>query len=722
VTGGKHAEDPINQNTSEWRGRPRLAWLLRALSVLIPLAVGVVAALLLAEALPEPEGAIQVIGWWAVLLGVSLVATLGTDRLTRRLLPLAALYKMTLIFPDRAPSRLRVARVQGSVPQLQRWLATVDIDGIDDRAKAAEIIISLASALSVHDPKTRGHAERVRAYTDLLAEELGIPAEDANKLRWAALLHDIGKLRVPSEILNTDVPLTDEQWRIVRSHPIEGMKVSAQLVEWLGPWANAIAHHHERWDGGGYPFGLAGNDIAYGARIVTVADAYDAITAHRSYKDPMSPEAARQELAANAGTQFDPKVVRALLSISIGRIRWVMGPAAWLSQIPFIGGFERLGRDVATVGLALMLLVGLGSAGLVGQVFERFGWNQSASVLGETIEAAGSAPATSTTETTAPTRTGTVPAEPEASATTSTTTPPSTATTSTTSTTTPVPTTTVPVIVVATGPDAVADQVSTPEDSSVTVVVAANDRPGTAPLPPAPMSIVAGPVSGSATIDAATGLVTYSPLPNFFGPDGFTYRLCDTAGLCDQATVSIVVTAVNDAPAALPDSATTDWATPVEVAILANDHDVDGDRLTATLLVGSWQGTVTITSSGSLLYQPALGVGGMVMIGYSACDGSGGCSRTMVTIEVTSAFDDEVTLDRNGVGFFDVLANDGVAPEDVLSLEIVADPAHGSAGVVGGPRIRYRPERGFVGEDRLEYRTCLVGGSCYTATVTISVR
>jgi putative nucleotidyltransferase with HDIG domain len=612
--------------------------------------------------------------------------------------------------------------VQGSVPQLQRWLATVDIDSIDDRAKAAEIIISLASALSVHDPKTRGHAERVRAYTDLLAEELGIPAEDANKLRWAALLHDIGKLRVPSEILNTDIPLTEEQWRIVKSHPIEGMKVSARLIEWLGPWANAIAHHHERWDGGGYPYGLSGNDIAYGARIVTVADAYDAITAHRSYKDPMSPEAARQELAANAGTQFDPKVVRALLSISIGRIRWVMGPAAWLSQIPFIGGFERLGRDMATVGLALLLLVGLGGAGVVGQVFERFGWTQSASVLGQTIEAAGPAPESTDAVSQAPPTT--VPAAP-ATTTTSTTTPPTTTTTTSTTTppatTIPTPTTTVPIVVVASGPTAVADQAITNEDSAVTVVVTGNDLGGTAPLAPAAVSIVAGPASGWATVDP-TGTVTYLPFPDFFGQDGFTYRLCDTAGLCDQASVTIEVTAVNDAPVALPDWASTDWSTPVEVDILANDHDVDGDLLRPTLLVGSWLGTATITSSGSLFYQPVPGMGGTVMIGYSACDPVGGCSRSMVTIEVLGNFDDEATVDLNGIVFIDVLANDGVVPRDVSSLEIVAEPTHGAALVVGGPRIRYRPERGFTGADHLEYRACLASGSCYTATVTITVR
>ena len=185
--------------------------------------------------------------------------------------------------------------VERITPQA-RLYEDLDIDSIDDRAKAAEIIISLASALSVHDPKTRGHAERVRAYTDLLAEELGIPAEDANKLRWAAPLHDIGKLRVPSEILNTDVPLTEEQWRIVRSHPIEGMKVSAQLVEWLGPWANAIAHHHDP--------AAAGDERMFCA-LIGLAD-----------------QAAYASLGSHAPAEHDAERTALLDEVDLGQAQW----------------------------------------------------------------------------------------------------------------------------------------------------------------------------------------------------------------------------------------------------------------------------------------------------------------------------------------------------------------------------------------------------------------
>jgi hypothetical protein len=277
-------------------------------------------------------------------------------------------------------------------------------------------------------------------------------------------------------------------------------------------------------------------------------------------------------------------------------------------------------------------------------------------------------------------------------------------------------------VVVATGPVAVGDQVGTPEDTAVTVLVTGNDRPGTSPLTSDPVSIVTGPGSGSVVVGPVTGQVTYSPAPDFFGPDGFTYRLCDATGRCSEAAVTIEVSPVNDAPVVLPDSAGTDWSTPVEVTILGNDHDVDGDRLTPTLLSGSWPGTATITPSGTLLYQPTPGVGGLVMIGYSACDAWGGCSRTLVTIDVANPFDDHFAVDGTGMSMFDVLANDLVEPGDVLSLEIIDDPDHGTADVVGGPRIRYRPDRDFTGDDRLEYRTCLVDGSCYTATVTISVR
>ncbi len=113
---------------------------------------------------------------------------------------------------------------------------------------------------------------------------------------------------------------------------------------WLGEWANTIAEHHEKYDGSGYPYGLKGDEISLGGRIVAVADCYDTMTTVRSYKTAMSPKAARAELAACAGSQFDPRVVRAFLDVSIGRLRPVAGPLAWLGSLPFVGSIPQAVR------------------------------------------------------------------------------------------------------------------------------------------------------------------------------------------------------------------------------------------------------------------------------------------------------------------------------------------------------------------------------------------
>lgn len=205
---------------------------------------------------------------------------------------------------------------------------------------------------------TRGHSERVRAYTDLIAQEMELDPEDAARLRWAALIHDIGKLEVPEEILNKDGRPTDEEWGLIRGHPDAARSRLEALTPWLGEWALAAFEHHERWDGRGYPRGLAGEEISRAGRIVAVADAYDVMTAPRSYKPSLPAEQARAELAANAGTQFDPEVVPAFLAVSLGRSRALAGPLAWLAQLPTVlsGSVATLGT--AGVGIVPTLVVG----------------------------------------------------------------------------------------------------------------------------------------------------------------------------------------------------------------------------------------------------------------------------------------------------------------------------------------------------------------------------
>jgi len=334
-----------------WQGRPVLSFLVSAAIFIVPVALSIGAATVTAHLLPRPRGTGWTLGWWATVLVVPTLVLFATERMARRALPLAVLLKMTMVFPDRAPRRFSVARRAGTTRDLARRVDDAKIHGVaDEPVLAAEKILALAGALNAHDRLTRGHGERVRAYTDLIADELDLSSSDQDRLRWSALLHDIGKLAVHPHVLNKPDKLSDEEWEVIKRHPLEGAKLTAPLAAWLGEWANTIAEHHEKFDGSGYPYGLAGHDISLGGRIVAVADCYDTMTAIRSYKRPMSPEAARAELAACAGKHFDPKVVRAFLDVSIGRLRPVAGPLSWLGSLPFVSNVPRLGQAVSALG------------------------------------------------------------------------------------------------------------------------------------------------------------------------------------------------------------------------------------------------------------------------------------------------------------------------------------------------------------------------------------
>jgi hypothetical protein len=290
-----------------------------------PVAAAVGCSSLISRALPTPSSDAGLLTWWV------------TDRFARRLLPLSLLLKLSLPFPDAPPSRIRIAIRSGSPKQLEKWAASVAARGRKDpKAVAAHELLGLVAALSAHDRRSRGHSERVRVYTDLMAEQLGLSRDDADKLRWASLLHDIGKIRVPAAILNKPGAPDDDEWQVIRQHPSDGDRLIEPVRKWLGPWSTAVIEHHERWDGKGYPRGLAGHNISLAGRVVAVTDSYEVMTATRSYKKPMPAKAARAELTRCAGTHFDPAMVRAFLSVPIGHVRWTAGPVAWLAQLPFL--------------------------------------------------------------------------------------------------------------------------------------------------------------------------------------------------------------------------------------------------------------------------------------------------------------------------------------------------------------------------------------------------
>jgi hypothetical protein len=331
-----------------WRARPGIAAVVVLAVFAIPVVCSIAVAALVGHLWSPAASVGHALERWAAILGASTVAFVGCERLTRRALPLSVLLKMGMAFPGRAPRRLSVARRSWTTRDLSRRIDDARVHGItDEPTAAAEQIVALAATLSAHDRKTRGHAERVRAFTDLIAEELRLPEEDRDRLRWSALLHDVGKLTVHSDILNKPGALSDEEWELMRQHPLEGAKLTAPLAAWLGPWANTIAEHHERFDGKGYPFGLADHEISLGGRIVAVADCYDTMTSLRSYKKPLSAEVARAELAACAGAQFDPVIVRAFLAVSVSRLHAV-APLTWIGSLPF----GNLGPQLAQIAAA----------------------------------------------------------------------------------------------------------------------------------------------------------------------------------------------------------------------------------------------------------------------------------------------------------------------------------------------------------------------------------
>lgn len=172
-------------------------------------------------------------------------------------------------------------------------------------------LVMLANAIEVRDYYTRGHVERVTAYSLSLAGQLGWNGTNLQGLRIGAILHDIGKIHVSERILGKTGPLDPNEWDEIKRHPINGVEMIKD-IPYLAPGIPVVRHHHERWDGKGYPDGLTGEDIPLAARIVSVADGFDAMTTDRPYRPARTSEQAYHEILRNAGAQYDPAVVNAL--------------------------------------------------------------------------------------------------------------------------------------------------------------------------------------------------------------------------------------------------------------------------------------------------------------------------------------------------------------------------------------------------------------------------
>jgi HD-GYP domain-containing protein (c-di-GMP phosphodiesterase class II) len=176
-------------------------------------------------------------------------------------------------------------------------------------------VMLLSDVVEFEDPYTADHSRSVVDLVNSVADELDVDPRQRQELEFAAMLHDVGKIAIPKEILNKPAKLTDEEFAVMKKHTIEGQHMLDRVGGLLGSVGELVRSCHERWDGKGYPDGLKGEEIPLAARIVFACDAYNAMTTNRVYRPAMSTEAAVQELHDNAGSQFDPHVVEALTAV-----------------------------------------------------------------------------------------------------------------------------------------------------------------------------------------------------------------------------------------------------------------------------------------------------------------------------------------------------------------------------------------------------------------------
>ena len=210
-----------------------------------------------------------------------------------------------------------VLRVRHTIQlvRLQRDLSTeVDIKTRENESLFQHVIQTIAEAIDAKDTYTNGHSGRVADYSREIAKRYGYSEQKQKDIYMMGLLHDVGKIGVPDAVINKPAKLNDEEYELIKNHPVMGARILKNIKE-MPSLATGARWHHERYDGKGYPDGLSGSEIPEEARIIAVADAYDAMSSRRSYREPLPQGVVREEIMKGKGTQFDPEFAQIMLEM-----------------------------------------------------------------------------------------------------------------------------------------------------------------------------------------------------------------------------------------------------------------------------------------------------------------------------------------------------------------------------------------------------------------------
>lgn len=332
----------------------RLPLSFRLAAFALPALVGFVLASAILWFVGPFQSTIELVAWLLVAFVVSFAIATFTAEVVQRAVRRTDTYRNTIQFDSQVDELFGEYLRTGNIRTLRK---TAQENG--HSLTMIDAVAAQLDELTKHDRLTRGHTERVRAYASLIGNEMGLPEDQVELLNWTAMMHDIGKLDVPGNILNKPGKPTPEEWDVLKGHPWAAFKRLNMLEEHFGEsiYEGAL-YHHERWDGTGYPFGLTGNEIPLFGRITAVADAFDVMTHARSYKDPSPIGEARDELLRAAGSHFDPNVVAAFVRIGEQDLREIRGLSATFAGLSLVG--SQVGSVVSNVAISVATLVGAG--------------------------------------------------------------------------------------------------------------------------------------------------------------------------------------------------------------------------------------------------------------------------------------------------------------------------------------------------------------------------